>query len=741
MGRGAGAGGAVGAVELSGPPGFARRVADGHGGALAGDHAAGRAGAKEALQGKDPGAGDADASAHAHRGALAGGFRRRIVAQPQRAIAGAGAHAHAHSKATGAEETHAQVDAQAQERQREQHFTLAGGAAAGSKLGRQPAPPPKQPHSPKRPHSKRTNPYRQALSASARGLDRAVRGSSNPGEQHQPARGGAQSPQSAPSEGMPAPSPSVARPRRRRASSAGSRERAGHPRQQQQQQQQQQQHKRQQHKRQQQQQHKQRQQDEEEQQLLLQADETGTLQHRVWSSPSSTAYAAGTATRTLRDKVSVLARECSKKDEAIQVLLVHCAQKDNAVAMLTERIRLLQEEVQLLTDAEADAVARATKAEDELAILAKLHGIGAEAAAPVGVSEAEAGRGQPAGGRWAGPIEGTQHSDQEPRGAPPPMDHVEHALPSERPGRPERAELKGQSSLVCSQPPAKEVAESAADVEVDEVMEQLSSDVAMDAGVFEGNEGSAGVPDPEDDDVPEAGAEDGEGEAGTALWSNTVQAGAYMAMAARREGSMQMQLERERERSAALQRDFELLEGALSECVSQKRAFAARYHFCLLDDDHDGLIGPAELRRYETFAQLDPWVLDRVLQCWNFQSGKYGRVCIDDFLGLVRHSDYKATSEAVAFWFRVVDVDEDGYLGRCDLRQFYDTIDDTDAPPGALVGFDDLLCQLHDMVQAKDPERGISLRQVRNSKLAPTFFNLILNHGGAVLNRAAGELQ
>ena len=161
----------------------------------------------------------------------------------------------------------------------------------------------------------------------------------------------------------------------------------------------------------------------------------------------------------------------------------------------------------------------------------------------------------------------------------------------------------------------------------------------------------------------------------------------------------------------------------------------------LLDDDHDGLIGPAELRRYETFAQLDPWVLDRVLQCWNFQSGKYGRVCIDDFLGLVRHSEYKATSEAVAFWFRVVDVDEDGYLGRCDLRQFYDTIDDTDAPPGALVGFDDLLCQLHDMVQAKDPERGISLRQVRNSKLAPTFFNLILNHGGAVLNRAAGELQ
>ena len=272
-------------------------------------------------------------------------------------------------------------------------------------------------------------------------------------------------------------------------------------------------------------------------------------------------------------------------------------------------------------------------------------------------------------------------------------------------------------------------------------MEQLSSDVAMDAGVFEGNEGSAGVPDPEDDDVPEAGAEDGEGEAGTALWSNTVQAGAYMAMAARREGSMQMQLDRERERSAALQRDFELLEGALSECDSQKRAYAARYHFCLLDDDHDGLIGPAELRRYETFAQLDPWVRDRVLQCWNFQSGTYGRVCIDDFLGLVRHSEYKATSEAVAFWFSVVDVDEDGYLGRCDLRQFYDTIDDTDAPPGALVGFDDLLCQLHDMVQAKDPERGISLRQVRNSKLAPTFFNLILNHGGAVLNRAAGELQ
>ena len=63
-----------------------------------------------------------------------------------------------------------------------------------------------------------------------------------------------------------------------------------------------------------------------------------------------------------------------------------------------------------------------------------------------------------------------------------------------------------------------------------------------------------------------------------------------------------------------------------------------------------------------------------------------------------------------------------------------DAVDITDAPSGTLMPFEDVMCMMSDMVKARRPERGISLKDIRQSKLGSTFFSMLLNCNGAMLS-------
>lgn len=724
MGRGGAV--EVGVVALSGPPGFQRashrdrkkqwakerhRALAATAEALAtgggAQQAAGGAGKgkqqkqQQQEQVQQQAHAQAPQSVHAHRGALVGGIRRRVHAPPR-----------AHQQPHGPHGPHTHAHAPPSER-------------TGGDARNKPVPP--RATRPAGHKSRAGNPYRTAAAqaaAAARGL--AAKGRAAAAAGSSAAGNGAQRPSSAPcglgaarqaarpagnnlqqqkrtSERAlpqaPAPPPGLSRPRRRQSGTLAQAKRV-----------------------------EQVEQSEgaegadAQPEAPSQGKQTDSLGGGGGSSSrgASPTY-AGTAARTLRDKVSVLQRENAKKDEAIQLLLSQCAQKDNAVRLLQQRVALLQEEVQLLTDAEADADERARDAMRELALLANLHGM------EPGPSTSEVHEGGAEGGGMDGGESvataepATQQQQQQQRvvgGAP-------------------LAEAPADASAAAdSQAPPPEAAEMC---EVDALVEEIRTEVEREA--MESDEQDA-HPSPSG-----GGSSDGgDGGFGAVVmapnglvhpsdeWLESEHADAFLAMAARREAALQQELIREREGRAGVQRDFELLEGALSECDSQKRAYAARYHFMLLDEERTGTIGREELLRYETFAGLSDWVLERVLQSWNYQSGAYGRVCIDDFLGLVRHAEYKGTSEAEAFWFRVADVDCDGVLGRCDLRQFYDAVDITDAPSGTLMPFEDVMCMMSDMVKARRPERGISLKDIRQSKLGSTFFSMLLNCNGAMLS-------
>lgn len=201
------------------------------------------------------------------------------------------------------------------------------------------------------------------------------------------------------------------------------------------------------------------------------------------------------------------------------------------------------------------------------------------------------------------------------------------------------------------------------------------------------------------------------------------------------------ELRYERERAEALQKDVETLESALQESEMQRRGFASRFAFCLLDSDHDGVIDCAEVRRYELFASYSESTMQAVWSQWDFSAtGKRGLLTLDDFVLISNFAEDKNSKQSSAFWFAVADGDGDGYITFPDVKRMYELAVNgmpIDAAPS--IGLDDLWCQLSDMAKPAHPESGIAVSDVRKSGLCFGFFGLLFNHHNMLGQRSTLE--
>eukprot|EP00232_Nephroselmis_pyriformis_P026585 CAMPEP_0182855596 /NCGR_PEP_ID=MMETSP0034_2-20130328/1944_1 /TAXON_ID=156128 /ORGANISM="Nephroselmis pyriformis, Strain CCMP717" /LENGTH=361 /DNA_ID=CAMNT_0024986587 /DNA_START=15 /DNA_END=1098 /DNA_ORIENTATION=+ len=198
---------------------------------------------------------------------------------------------------------------------------------------------------------------------------------------------------------------------------------------------------------------------------------------------------------------------------------------------------------------------------------------------------------------------------------------------------------------------------------------------------------------------------------------------------------LQKELSATKENYETMSKDYEQLEATLQECDSQKRGFAARYAFCLIDADHDGLIDLRGAERYELFAPYAHSVLERCFGMWEFTSGARGQMTLDDFLKFVYFAEEKTCKEAMNFWFRVIDIDGDGVWGRHDLLWFYQQVDKS----GGCIAFDDFFCQITDMCDPEDPFQGITQRDVSTGGLGAGIIGLVVNHNNMLLQRTTAD--
>lgn len=171
-----------------------------------------------------------------------------------------------------------------------------------------------------------------------------------------------------------------------------------------------------------------------------------------------------------------------------------------------------------------------------------------------------------------------------------------------------------------------------------------------------------------------------------------------------------------------------------------------RRYVAVLDADRNGLIGVDELLRFELFASYGQTVVERIHAHFDYTSGVHGHLNVEDFVRLSAMTEERGSKQSQAFWFRIVDVDGDGVLGTHDIKWLYDQIWKDEA---TCISFEDLVCQVYDMA-GKPPPRGIgrglgvdgvTLSDIRKSRLAPGIFGILTNHNDMLLRRSTAEFS
>lgn len=155
-----------------------------------------------------------------------------------------------------------------------------------------------------------------------------------------------------------------------------------------------------------------------------------------------------------------------------------------------------------------------------------------------------------------------------------------------------------------------------------------------------------------------------------------------------------------------------------------------RSKFWELDSDHDFQLSRADLSR---LSHLTPCVLDRVMARAGrpFTAAKdRDRMGYEDFCVFFMASEDKTTAPALRYWFNVCDIDGDGVLTPRDLRWFYDDQARRMRDHGMeVVKFEDILCQLHDLLKPEVEGRLLLRDFVRPEriKLTGALFNALFD--------------
>ena len=86
----------------------------------------------------------------------------------------------------------------------------------------------------------------------------------------------------------------------------------------------------------------------------------------------------------------------------------------------------------------------------------------------------------------------------------------------------------------------------------------------------------------------------------------------------------------------------------------------------------------------------------------HFTSGVPGKMGYEDFVWFILSEEDKSTDISLEYWFRCADLDCDGTISPSEMWHFYEEqmkrLEGMSQEP---VLFEDVLCQLHDMLQVR----------------------------------------
>jgi len=164
---------------------------------------------------------------------------------------------------------------------------------------------------------------------------------------------------------------------------------------------------------------------------------------------------------------------------------------------------------------------------------------------------------------------------------------------------------------------------------------------------------------------------------------------------------------------------------SVTEFFSYEHFYVIYCKFWELDRDHDLKISKSELAGYNNHSISDR-MIDRIFSAAvnRTNPNKTGQMCFQDFVWFILSSEDKRTTKAIEFWFRCMDLDGDGRLSMYELEYFYEEqLRRLEAMCIEPLSFENLLCQMLDLIHPADPNFVTLVDLKRKMELVHIFFD------------------
>ncbi|CAD2221705.1 protein phosphatase 2 (formerly 2A), regulatory subunit B'' [Angomonas deanei] len=170
---------------------------------------------------------------------------------------------------------------------------------------------------------------------------------------------------------------------------------------------------------------------------------------------------------------------------------------------------------------------------------------------------------------------------------------------------------------------------------------------------------------------------------------------------------------------------------SILQFFSYEHFYVLYCRFWELDEDRDMLISKEDFVHYAPEDVMNPIVVDRVFEgigrrkhCKSENEMDY-----EDFVWFCLSEEDKSTFTSIRYWFRILDLDGDGILSVYELHLFYEATKNIIGQfiAEGLIGFEDVICQVFDMLRLS-PEEGIRLGDLlREREAASVALNMLTN--------------
>lgn len=165
----------------------------------------------------------------------------------------------------------------------------------------------------------------------------------------------------------------------------------------------------------------------------------------------------------------------------------------------------------------------------------------------------------------------------------------------------------------------------------------------------------------------------------------------------------------------------------ITEYFSYEHFYVIYCKFWSLDQDHDLEISKEDLIRHNG-TSISSRIIERIFMgIVSRQIQETGKMGYSDFVWFLIAEEDKKHPRSIEYWFRLMDIDGDGYISMYEMEYFYfEQMKRLELMSIEALPFLDCACQMLDLVNPKEKNR-ISLSDLKRTKMVTIFYDTFIN--------------